>query len=70
MASAISSTEVGSTSSAASPATSGREETDDVTIGSSRPIASRSGSPNPSFREGNANEDAAAYRPSRSDSDT
>ena len=46
------STSVGSTSSPASPATSGREEVLDVITGVPQAIASSTGSPNPSYCEG------------------
>jgi hypothetical protein len=51
----------GSTSSAASPATSGREETFEVTTGVPLAMASSGGSPNPSYRDGNTNTLARRY---------
>ena len=49
----------GSTSSAASPATSGSAERLEVTIGTPAAIASSSGMPKPSSSEGNAKIDGA-----------
>ena len=56
---AISRTERGFTPSAASPATSGTDEVLDATVGIPRDIASRTGSPKPSYSDGYANTSAA-----------
>ncbi len=61
MPSAIAAGSYGSTSTAASPATSGSDDTFDVTTGVPLAIASSGGSPNPSYSDGNTNTPASRY---------
>ena len=60
MPAAMSSMSCGSTSSAASPAVSGSAETFDVRTGVPQAIASRTGSPNPSYSDGYTSASAPA----------
>jgi glycosyltransferase involved in cell wall biosynthesis len=69
-AEAIADSSCGSNSSAASPATSGSEETFEHATGTPRAIASSTGSPKPSYSEGNTNACASAHSPSSSSTET
>src|SRR5882724_4237833 len=55
----------GSTNTPASPATSGREELEEVNTGTPKDIASTKGSPKPSYKEGIAKKRACAYKVDR-----
>src|SRR5450830_318636 len=62
MPAAMAPTSRGSTSNAAPPLTSGRELVLEVSTGTPAPMASMTGMPKPSYREGNTNTPAPAYR--------
>src|SRR6266540_6212352 len=64
--SASPSASVGWCESAASPTTSGSEEVSATTVGVPQAIASRGGSPNPSYSDGKAKTSAALYRAGKS----
>src|SRR5215470_5151407 len=61
MPSTIELTSYGSTRTAASPATSGRDDTLDVTTGVPLAMASSGGSPKPSYSDGKTNTAASRY---------
>src|SRR5207253_10657936 len=63
--SAIASGLYGSTRTAALPATSGSDDTFDVTTGVPLAIASSGGSPKPSYSDGNTNTPARRYMTAR-----
>ena len=65
-AAAIAAGSAGSNSSAASPATSGSDARSEHATGTPRAIASSTGSPKPSYSDGNTNAAASANRPSTS----
>src|SRR5215831_7061763 len=60
----------GSTSKAASPTTSGSDDTFDTIVGTPAAMACTGGKPKPSYSDGNANAVAPAVRPGSRDSGT